>query len=362
MDASPLPPASILMCDTALYMANQFLAASWLNVALYTAELMLCYKYFRRPSRPFVHRLGVATLALADGICTVDINVAAVFNITGTVSNSPYAFAVPIALQIMTTYISSAVAQLFFANLFYILTSNLIISCSMVLLIIVHVAFSWTSAFILLAEPRSNSTANFAYTATAIGAVSCAATDILISACLALQFWQLMPETVPGRTTRSLVRRVTILVVASGAVCATVTLTMMILYLNDSFAFNFLFALQGRIYALSILGNFLVGVPGRSPRGTSQSHPFGSSLSQSVVFHVPDTAAHSPRQQERRETYRLSQPKSIRHNSLLASAFVDAENQEDDDLEGITFAFPSPVGKGKAGPSRSFGSVKDPDS
>jgi hypothetical protein len=70
-----------------------------------------------------------------------------------------------------------------------------------------------------------------------------------------------------------------ILCVGSGALCAANTLVMLILLLKGSPGafpvasgrirpdctpvFNLLGTIQGRVYALSILANFLLGIPGR---------------------------------------------------------------------------------------------------
>jgi hypothetical protein len=77
----------------------------------------------------------------------------------------------------------------------------------------------------------------------------------------------------------SLVTRILILSVGSGAICAANTLLMLILLLKGSAGafpvaseliglqfppvFNFLSTIQGRVYALSILANFLLGIPGQ---------------------------------------------------------------------------------------------------
>ncbi|KAJ7305651.1 hypothetical protein DFH08DRAFT_976206 [Mycena albidolilacea] len=235
-----------------------FIVASWLNVAMYAFELVLCSLYFRRRSRPLVHKIGVWALILADGACVIALSFNVCNNVTGAFRN-PHYFVAPIAAQIMTTYVSAVIAQLFFCNIFYTLTGNVIVSGVMLLLITVHLGFSWASAILLIQNPTA--TLGMSFTTTTAGAVSCAATDVIIAGCLATKFGMLMREIVPGRTARSLVQRILILAVASGAVCATTTLTMMILLLKNNLNFTILFVLQGRVYALTILGNFLLRIP-----------------------------------------------------------------------------------------------------
>ncbi|KAF8193956.1 hypothetical protein K438DRAFT_828073 [Mycena galopus ATCC 62051] len=123
------------------------------------------------------------------------------------------------------------VAQLFFCHLFYTLTKFKIITGVLLLLIAVHVAFSWTSAILLLVNPTTQTTGEISFTTTTIGAVSCAATDLIFAISLASKFWVMMKDTIPGQSTRSLMFRILLLTFASGAVC---TLLMMILLLKSS--------------------------------------------------------------------------------------------------------------------------------
>ncbi|KAJ7838861.1 hypothetical protein B0H14DRAFT_1079331 [Mycena olivaceomarginata] len=118
------------------------------------------------------------------------------------------------------------------------------------------------------------------FTTTTVGAVSCAATDVIIAASLSWKFWTMMAGTARKASTRSLIRRILILTVSSGAICAGNTLLMMILLLRGSEFFEFFFSCQGRVYALTLLGNFLVGIPGRTPNNSARME---TSFSNNVV-------------------------------------------------------------------------------
>ncbi|KAJ6489861.1 hypothetical protein C8R45DRAFT_1138672 [Mycena sanguinolenta] len=267
------------------------LISSWIDVrvVMYVCELGLASVYFTRPSRHWLHKLGVCSLVIADTVCVFTTNISVCFMVTGAADRNIYFFVTPIAIQIFTTYISAMVTQLFFGNLFYSLTENWLVSGVLVLLIVVHVGFSWASAVLILTNPLA--TTGISLTATAVGAISCAATDLIISLCLASKFWKIMQHTIPGHTTRSLVVRILTLTVGSGAICASVTLTMMILLLKNKSAFSILFVLQGRVYSLSILGSFIVGFPARLREETTPSQRFGSTISHSVHFHHPSSVA-----------------------------------------------------------------------
>jgi hypothetical protein len=99
------------------------LFSSWVNIALYTIELLLCARYFARPSRTRVHRMAVGVMIFFDTLCTVVISI----NICMAVLGFPMAnlqsrlLLAPLAMQIFTTYVSSVVSQLFLCNLFYLL-------------------------------------------------------------------------------------------------------------------------------------------------------------------------------------------------------------------------------------------------
>ncbi|KAJ7892525.1 hypothetical protein B0H14DRAFT_2686719 [Mycena olivaceomarginata] len=290
-----------------------YLVSSWLNVSMYAFELVLCGVYFTRRPHPRINKAGVWALIFADGLCVLSINI----NVCQSIMRgaNQLLFVAPIAVQIMTTYISAAIAQLFFCNLFYALTRHVWVSGALQLLIFVHLGFSWASAILLLLNPTT--IFGISFTVTAVGAISCAATDLIIAICLATKFTILMRGTIPGHATRTLVRRILILTVASGAVCATITLLMMIFLLRNNPAFNFLFVLQGRVYALSILGNFLLGIPGNPHEETTPSQRFGSTFNDSVVFRIPSMVPKGPRPKSSDASG--SGPRSVAHETQFSA-------------------------------------------
>ncbi|KAJ7872209.1 hypothetical protein B0H13DRAFT_2669462 [Mycena leptocephala] len=252
--------------------------SSWLNIALYTLEIVLCWRYFGRPNRPLAHKIGVGLMVLADTACTAAVGVDVIMAALQLPFQSVFA---PLAIQILMTYISSVVSQLFLCKLFYLLTGIKTVVVPLLVLIFVHLGFSWTSAILSL---KNLGTGGLAFTTTTIGAITCAATDVIIAVCLAWKFWTMMSRTMPEHSTRSLLRRILILTVSSGALCAFNTLTMMILLLKNSGVFTFFFVCQGRVYALTLLGNFLVGTPGSNrSESTNGNGRFGTSVSNNVV-------------------------------------------------------------------------------
>ncbi|KAJ6502689.1 hypothetical protein C8R47DRAFT_1316698 [Mycena vitilis] len=139
--------------------------SSWVNIALFTSELVLCGRYFARPSRPLVHKIGVALLVFADTVCTLAISIDVCLAVLRLPIENPRLLVVPTTVEIMSTYISAVVAQLFLCNLFYVLTGNKIVAGAIFVLIFVHLGFSWASAII------SNQTLNYvgiAFTTTTL--------------------------------------------------------------------------------------------------------------------------------------------------------------------------------------------------
>ncbi|KAJ7696680.1 hypothetical protein B0H17DRAFT_1052730 [Mycena rosella] len=94
------------------------------------------------------------------------------------------------------------------------------------------------------------------FAVTAVGAILCAVMDLLIAACLGMKFFKLKTN---HSSTPSLMRRIFVLSITSGAIVASTTLLMMILFLTGNIAFEFFFSCQGRVYALTLLVNFLSG-------------------------------------------------------------------------------------------------------
>ncbi|KAJ7274070.1 hypothetical protein C8J57DRAFT_251439 [Mycena rebaudengoi] len=241
------------------------LSSSWVNTMLYMLELVLCWQYFQRSSRPLIHKIGVGAMVFFDTLCTMAICGALFLTYLQTVGRATFtATLFPVSATIITTYASASIEQLFLCHLYFILTRNKVISILLVLLVLLHTAFSWAAGIMLM-----HGRIAFSLTSriTAVGAISCAVTDIFIAGCLGYQFFGMQPDG-PRISGKSVIRRFYILSLTSGVIVATTTLLMMILFLKGSVAFEFFFYLQGRVYAVTLLGNFLTS-PANGPRSNS---------------------------------------------------------------------------------------------
>ncbi|KAJ7060105.1 hypothetical protein C8F01DRAFT_1144009 [Mycena amicta] len=251
----------------------QLLASSWLNVSLYTLELVLCRRYFQRPNRPFFYKLGVGALIFFDTVCTLTICVNLCLFVL-RIKGNPVALLVPTSLIILMTYCSAAVEQAILCHLFFSLTNNIIVTAFLAILILAHLGLALASGALILVLDSERTAALNTATATS---VTCAATDIFIAIALSSRVWGFLSaaDVIPSRDSFS--RRFFLLSISAGVVVASNTLVMMILLLGHSDAFTFFFTCQGRVYSLTLLANFLVGIPFRRDNTTTD----GSTASRS---------------------------------------------------------------------------------
>ncbi|KAJ6506986.1 hypothetical protein C8R45DRAFT_971188 [Mycena sanguinolenta] len=267
-------------------------SSTWLNTGLYAIELVLAAHYLRRASsRPLFNKLCVLGLLFFDTIATAGSFVNVVIALGGIVTFDLRAILAPTAVGILATFSTGAIAQTFLCYMFYSLTRHGLISSIILLMILAHLSLTWASGILVL------TTLDFgraAFTTTKAGAILCAATDIIIAGLLSWNFWRMMGQIQPERSTHSLLRNLILVFISSGTIVAVNTILMLILLVKHSLAFFFLFNSQGRIYSLTILGNFLI-LPTRmraEKRVATPNLPFDTAVLQSaVVFHVEGQSA-----------------------------------------------------------------------
>ncbi|KAJ7916124.1 hypothetical protein B0H13DRAFT_1998362 [Mycena leptocephala] len=258
------------------------LAASWLNCALFMLEIYLMIRYFQLPSRPLLHRIGVAAILVFDTICTFAISADVYLMLLLFPCDSDHLFIRPslvtLAVIIFATYATASIVQLFLCNLYFNLTKRRTISVFLVLCIAVHLGFSYASAILVLVN---NTPLGSSFLTTKIGIISCAVTDILIASALLYTFVRIDKTMVVQSSTQSLLRRLMVLILTAGVAVATTTLLVMILLLKQDPAYLLFFYTQGRVYAVTILCNFLVGMS-QSMSPAANAHV---SIITSVAFH-----------------------------------------------------------------------------
>ncbi|KAJ7142671.1 hypothetical protein C8R44DRAFT_865989 [Mycena epipterygia] len=234
------------------------LASSYLNVGLYTLELVLCWRYFERPNRPRLYRLGVAALLFLDTVCTLTICIDVCFFVLGfSYGGDEVAAFAPTSVIIFTTNSAAAVEQAILSHIFFTLTGNKFISGVLAILILGHMGIAFASGALIL---TLDSELSAALTITTVSSVACAATDLIVAFSLGAKVWNMLSRTDVLPPSHSFVRKVFLLIVSSGVIVASNTLIIMGLLLRHSPAFDFLFNCQGRVYSLTLLANFLVGI------------------------------------------------------------------------------------------------------
>ncbi|KAJ6534205.1 hypothetical protein B0H19DRAFT_1271932 [Mycena capillaripes] len=159
----------------------QLVMSSWLNLALYTLELMLAARYLVLPARPFAHKIAVVGLLCADTVCTIATGFSVCLVLVPMKITNFRLLMAPLMVAIITTYVSSAVTQLFLCNVLYRLTKSKAVTGAVLILIFAHLGFSWASAILTVTTEKLG---GIVVTTTAIGAIICAATDISIAGSL----------------------------------------------------------------------------------------------------------------------------------------------------------------------------------
>ncbi|KAJ7274100.1 hypothetical protein C8J57DRAFT_1715010 [Mycena rebaudengoi] len=258
------------------------LISSWVNLMLYVLEIVLVAEYFRRRSaRPFLHKLGVASFMLFDTICTMSVSSHVYLSVlAGDLNSRELLWSITFIL--LSTYATAAVEQIYMLNLYLALTKNRIIGAFLLALVVVHTAFSFASAALIQVQ---NTPVGISFTTTIVGASMCAGTDIIIACLLCFKFLRMESSTITGRSAHTLVRRVAVIILTSGIIVAAFTLTALLMLVRGAVGFNLAFFCQGRAYTLTILANFLFGVPRRAAV-TEVNPSHRTDNSQSVVFRL----------------------------------------------------------------------------
>jgi len=277
------------------------LASSWLNVSLCTLELVLARRYFQRPNRPLLYRLVVGAMVFFDVVCTFTICVNVSFVVLALpIEMNPVVMLAPTSVVIILTYCTAAVEQTILCHVFFTLTRNFYVSGFLAIMILAHMGLGFASGGLILSL---DSELTAALQTTTASSITCAATDILIAIALGSKLWNMLsPRDVlsPGH---SFVRKFLLLIISSGLIVATNTLVMMGLLLKHSPALDFFFSCQGRVYSVTLLANFLVGICFRQDTITDKSsqsrrpptHPLTGVVFDVIHGYDTESASHNGR-------------------------------------------------------------------
>ncbi|KAJ7810474.1 hypothetical protein B0H13DRAFT_2148207 [Mycena leptocephala] len=267
---------------------NNLLVASWINCMLFMLELVLAVRYFQQSSRPLLHRAGIGAMIASDTLCTFTICAKIYLVVSLYPSGPPHGFP-EFTLQtsaaiICSTYTTASLAKLFLCALYFNLTKRRVISAILLFGIVFQLAFGYASAVLLL---TTGSPYGWAMLISRIGSISSAVMDSMIAAVLLYTFIRMDATSAFRASTHNLLRRLIALFFSSGVIVASTTLLAMILGLSGSSAYLLFFYSEGRVYALTILGNFAVGIPAQhTPTTTPKLNTITG-----AVFPVKHTSA-----------------------------------------------------------------------
>ncbi|KAJ7732675.1 hypothetical protein B0H16DRAFT_174280 [Mycena metata] len=280
------------------------LVASWINCLAYMLEIILIVRYFQQPSRPRIHKLGVAAILAFDTAGTIAICAQVYTSLLLFPCEFDFASLVAtttsVAVTLLATYSSAAIEQLFLCNLFFTLTKRWFVSLGILLAIAVHTGCSFASAILIL---KNHSPLGSALLTSELGAIICAATDVIIASTLVYTLFRLERTSVVRVSMHRLLRILMIRTVTAGVAVAFTTIMTMSLLLKNNPAYSLFFFMQGRVYALTIMANFLVGPPSQAGPKTL-THISGGNAT-TVVFnnefqHADDNGAAAQRSTGRR--------------------------------------------------------------
>ncbi|KAJ7882161.1 hypothetical protein B0H13DRAFT_2048486 [Mycena leptocephala] len=204
------------------------LVASWINTLFYMLEVLLVIKYFRRPNHPLWHKVGVGIFILADTACT--------FGICAQVY---------LILLVFPCIDLGCLCELagFLCYLFYTVTKRRLITGFFVFTIFLHLGVSLAAAGVVIDERSAEGRADILMK---IGAISCAVTDVLLAASLAFTVYGMESRVGKPRTIQSLLRRLGVLSLTSGALAAFTTIAAVTAVMVGSVAYTLFFFVQGR--------------------------------------------------------------------------------------------------------------------
>ncbi|KAF8206048.1 hypothetical protein K438DRAFT_1756774 [Mycena galopus ATCC 62051] len=301
------------------------LAASWINCVLFTLEIFLAFEYFKSPSKPLLHKVSVGAILAFDTICTFAVCVS-VYLVVVKFSCQTDGIFVRSSLQVVaailfTTHTTAAICQLFLAHIYVCLTQNHVITSCLIFGVVVQwrfglpqLAFTYSATVLILV---TNSPYGWAFLISKVGTIACATTDIFSAVALTHTFFRLEQTLATRVSMRSRLRRLVILTFTSGLAVSSVTLLVMILLIKNN---------PGRVYALTVLCNFLVGTPNQSA-GTLTTAP---SFITAVIFRNDhhssmDEPVSAPNLTTQRTDGHKPESKSPNFNALVESIWTHTD-------------------------------------
>ncbi|KAJ6529130.1 hypothetical protein DFH09DRAFT_1185255 [Mycena vulgaris] len=242
------------------------LVGTWANSILYSVEVILAAYYYRH----FKHDNWMLKLLVTSAIVIDSVSMIA--NYASVYLNQYW----PLPLYILATGVVAALAQGFLAARYWLLTKNKFITLILFLFITVAIGGVFASAVTITIFPGYHDRGNVVIPAT-ISLVTEAVTDTSITLALLLEFRKVKSSF---KETRSLVNRLVVQTIQTGAAGSTIVLAILVTFLadNESNVPTGISYCLGRVYCLTMLANLNIRQTGntRSSMGTSSGVNLGT--------------------------------------------------------------------------------------
>ncbi|KAF5346414.1 hypothetical protein D9758_012766 [Tetrapyrgos nigripes] len=245
------------------------ITAVYLTLVMYTVEVCLSFNFIRRSLRSIsgsqrsggkemIMRLffRIPNIFLGLGVMVDTVCVVAIC------AHIAYAFAgFPIQIKIWTiptfavaTSLSGAIEHAYFIHRYWAISHNKITTGGLICCTTTHTLFPIIAVAVLIAD-EYEIRPTLLPDSIRISAALSAFTDIAVAI---VTLWTLRSATVIYDSTRSLLRRFSILIIASGCLSSTFTLLLLITSIVNPDGYAFIYLSLGRIYTLTTVINCLL--------------------------------------------------------------------------------------------------------
>ncbi|KIY74042.1 hypothetical protein CYLTODRAFT_439363 [Cylindrobasidium torrendii FP15055 ss-10] len=233
------------------------LLSSWVNTALYTAQVFLALSYLKYYAGGVkIYKFGTCIALLLDGCCSV---ILLVDLYTLVVINHGFEAGPRWTLSAMSILgnVTSAIGQAFFVYRYYTMNGKIWFIAFIALLILAYNSLSFITAYVSLTASDFLISGSDGISMAIANTVLCAAADVLIAGALVVKVTRLDTSLFYSET-RGILRRLAFFSVACGLTTTLYAAIKIILLFSNLRAFFFMLFLQGRVYSLTTLGNLIV--------------------------------------------------------------------------------------------------------
>ncbi|TFK67734.1 hypothetical protein BDN72DRAFT_82792 [Pluteus cervinus] len=231
------------------------IVASWLNLVLYTIELVLALRYLTSYGIHGPRRFNLVVYLLAvNGMLATVSNCAVSWQyMVQSPGILPAVHTWPLSATMFSNLVAATTEQIFLVHRFYVLSGKLYLSASVLILILAHTSVTMVTAIDLLVHPFYGHP--LCIITMTVGFCISAAIDVVIPLLLVGDLRKIQTSSM---WTQGLIRRICLHSLSTGgAVAVTEVLVIVLFWLQSPYLQVFTAAL-GRLYGLTIFVNLLV--------------------------------------------------------------------------------------------------------